>query len=84
MPLAALAGGMAEPPAEPEELPIEPEPMLPEVPEDPAEPVEGVFEEDEEEDPGVVVPALSPALLQPASARAAASESAATVPVFND
>lgn len=69
---------------EPEELPIEPEPvepMPPEVPDEPVEPVEGLVEE---EDPGVVVPVLSAALLQPASAKAAASESAATVPVFND
>jgi len=77
VPLAPLAGGMAEP----EELPIEPEPMLPEEPDEPVEPVEGLVEEEE---PGVVVPALSAALLQPASARAAASESAATVPVFSD
>ena len=81
VPLAALAGGMAELPVEPEEPPIEPEPVLPEVPDDPIEPVAGLVGE---EDPGVVVPALSAVLLQPASAKAAASESAATVPVFSD
>ena len=84
LPLAALAGGMAEPPVEPEELPIEPapvEPMFPEVPDEPVEPVGGRVEE---EDPGVVVPALSAVLLQPTIAKAAARESAAIIPVFSD
>lgn len=80
--LAALAGGMAVLPVVPEELPIEPEPVLPDVPEEPGEPVDpldGLVEEV----PGVVLPELSAVLLQPASASAAASESAAMVPVFS-
>jgi len=64
---------MAEP------LPIDPEPVLPDVPDEPIEPVEGLVEED----PGVVVVELSAALLQPASASAAAKASAAAVPVFS-
>ena len=79
MPLAPLAGGIAVLPVVPEELPIEPEPVVPGVPEEPIEPVEGLVEED----PGVVVPVLSAALLQPASANAATSASAATVPFFS-
>lgn len=66
---------MAVLPAAPEELPIEPEPVLPD---DPVEPEEGLVEED----PGIVLPELSAALLQPASASAATSASAAAVPVF--
>ena len=64
---------MAEP------LPIDPEPVLPDVPDEPIEPLEGLVEED----PGVVVVELSAALLQPASASAAAKASAAAVPVFS-
>ena len=78
-PLAPLAGGMAVLPVVPDELPMELEPVLPDVPGEPVEPVEGLVEED----PGVVVPVLSAALLQPASANAATSASAAAVPVFS-
>jgi len=96
--LALLAGGMVVLPVLPEELPIDPEPVLPvlpvepeelpiepELPDDPVEPdepdepVDGLVEED----PGVVVPELSAALLQPASANAATSASAAVVAVFS-
>ena len=78
-PLARLAGGMAVLPDEPEELPIEPEPVLPDEPDEPGEPLEGLVEDD----PGVVAPELSAALLQPESASAAASANAASVPVFS-
>ena len=72
--LALLAGGMAVLPVLPDELPIEPEPELPDDPVEPDEP-DGLVEED----PGVVVPELSAALLQPASANTPASASAAVV-----
>ena len=80
--LALLAGGMAVLPVLPDELPIEPEPELPDdpvEPDEPDEPVDGLVEED----PGVVVPELSAALLQPASANTPASASAAVVVVFS-
>lgn len=91
--LALLAGGMAVLPVLPDELPIDPEPVPPlvpdelpiepepELPDDPVEPDEpdGLVEED----PGVVVPELSAALLQPASANTPASASAAVVVVFS-
>ena len=72
-------------PVVPDELPIEPEPVLPEVPDEPDDPVEPVEPLDGlvEDDPGVVAPVLSAGLLQPASANAAASASAAAVPVFS-
>ena len=79
MPLAPLAGGLAVLPVVPEELPIEPEPVLPDVPDEPVEPPDGLVEDD----PGVVVPELSAGLLQPASANAAASARAAEKPVFS-
>jgi hypothetical protein len=63
-------------------LPAAPDPVVPEEPVEPVEPVDGLVEEDPE-DPGVVPVELSAVLLQPAKASAAASASAAVVPVFN-
>ena len=70
MPLAALAGGMAEPP------PIDPDP---DVPGEPMEPVDGLVEEV----PGVLVVEVSDVLLQPERVSAASRTSAAAVPVLS-
>jgi hypothetical protein len=69
-PLAALAGGMAEP------FPIDPDPVVPDVPD---EPMDGLVEEV----PGVLVVEVSDVLLQPERASAATRASAAAVPVFS-
>lgn len=76
---------MAVLPVIPDELPIEPEPVLPDVPDEPVVPEEPVDPLDGlvEDDPGVVAPELSAGLLQPASANAAASASVAAMPVFS-